>query len=235
MTSELWTAVDDTIENLFLPDDPALSAALADSAAAGLPEIAVSPAQGKLLTVLARAVGARRILEIGTLGGYSAICLARALPADGRLVTLELNPLHAGVARANIARAGLAERVEVRVGPAVESLRQLAAEGAPPFDLVFIDADKENYPAYLDWAVRLGRPGTVIVVDNVVRAGDIVAPGECDAASSATVDMLETMGVRPELDTAAIQTVGHKGWDGFAVAVVRQHQRRYAKRNAVTP
>ena len=135
MSTELWTAVDGYIENLFLPDDPALSAALADSTAAGLPEIAVSPAQGKLLTVLARAAGARRILEIGTLGGYSAICLARALPADGRLVTLELSPLHADVARANIARAGLAERVEVRVGPAVEALAQLAAEGAEPFDL----------------------------------------------------------------------------------------------------
>ena len=169
MSEELWTAVDGYIENLFLPQDPALTAALADSAAAGLPEIAVSPPQGKLLTVLARAIGARRILEIGTLGGYSAICLARALPAGGRLVTLELNPTHAAVARANVARAGLAERVEVRVGPAVESLAHLAAEGGPPFDLIFIDADKPSYVAYLEGSLPLARPGALIIADNVVR------------------------------------------------------------------
>ena len=219
MTSELWTAVDDTIENLFLPDDPALSAALADSAAAGLPEIAVSPAQGKLLTVLARAVGARRILEIGTLGGYSAICLARALPADGRLVTLELNPLHAGVARANIARAGLAERVEVRVGPAAESLAHLAAEGVEPFDLIFIDADKLSYVAYLEGSLPLARPGALLIADNVVRQGRILDPGD-DANAQGAARFNERLAADPRLSAVVLQTVGRKGYDGLAIAVV---------------
>ena len=219
MTSELWTAVDDTIENLFLPDDPALSAALADSAAAGLPEIAVSPAQGKLLTVLARAVGARRILEIGTLGGYSAICLARALPADGRLVTLELNPLHAGVARANIARAGLAGRVEVRVGPAAESLAHLAAEGVEPFDLIFIDADKLSYVAYLEGSLPLARPGALLIADNVVRQGRILDPGD-DANALGAARFNERLAADPRLSAVVLQTVGSKGYDGLAIAVV---------------
>ena len=219
MSEELWTAVDDTIEALFLPDDPALSAALADSAAAGLPEIAVSPAQGKLLMILARAAGARRILEIGTLGGYSAIWLARALPPDGRLVTLELNPLHAEVAQANLARAGLAERVEVRVGPAVESLRQLAAEGAPPFDLVFIDADKPSYVAYLEGALPLARPGALLIADNVVRHGRILDPGD-DANAQGARDFNERLAADPRLSAVVLQTVGSKGHDGLAIAVV---------------
>ena len=219
MSEELWTAVDDTIEALFLPDDPALSAALADSAAAGLPEIAVSPAQGKLLLILARAAGARRILEIGTLGGYSAIWLARALPPDGRLVTLELNPLHAEVAQANLARAGLAERVEVRVGPAVESLRQLAAEGAPPFDLVFIDADKPSYVAYLEGALPLARPGALLIADNVVRHGRILDPGD-DANAQGARDFNERLAADPRLSAVVLQTVGSKGHDGLAIAVV---------------
>ena len=219
MSEELWTAVDDTIEALFLPDDPALSAALADSAAAGFPEIAVSPAQGKLLMILARAAGARRILEIGTLGGYSAIWLARALPPDGRLVTLELNPLHAEVARANVARAGLAERVEVRVGPAVESLRQLAAEGAPPFDLVFIDADKPSYVAYLEGALPLARPGALLIADNVVRHGRILDPGD-DANAQGARDFNERLAADPRLSAVVLQTVGSKGHDGLAIAVV---------------
>ncbi len=219
MSEELWTAVDANIENLFLPDDPALSAALAGSAAAGLPEIAVSPAQGKLLTVLARAAGARRILEIGTLGGYSAICLARALPAGGRLVTLELNPLHAEVARANIARAGLAERVEVRVGPGVASLAHLAAEGVPPFDLIFIDADKLNYVAYLEGSLPLARPGALIIADNVVRHGRILDPGD-DANAVGAQRFNERLAAEPRLSAIVLQTVGSKGHDGFAIAVV---------------
>ena len=205
MTAELWTAVDDAIENLFLPDDPALTAALADSAAA---------------KVLARAAGARRILEIGTLGGYSAICLARALPADGRLVTLELNPLHADVARANIARAGLAGRVEVRVGPAVESLAHLAAEGAPPFDLIFIDADKPSYVAYLEGSLPLARPGALIIADNVVRQGRILDAASDDANAQAARHFNERLAADPRLSAIVLQTVGSKGHDGLAIAVV---------------
>ena len=219
MTDPLWTAVDDYIGGLFLTPDAALEAALADSAAAGLPEIAVSPAQGKLLTVLARAVGARRILEIGTLGGYSAICLARALPADGRLVTLELNPLHAGVARANIARAGLAERVEVRVGPAAESLAHLAAEGVEPFDLIFIDADKLSYVAYLEGSLPLARPGALLIADNVVRQGRILDPGD-DANAQGAARFNERLAADPRLSAVVLQTVGSKGYDGLAIAVV---------------
>ena len=219
MNADLWTAVDGYIENLFLPDDPALTAALADSAAAGLPEIAVSPAQGKLLTLLARAAGARRILEIGTLGGYSAICLARALPPDGRLVTLELIPRHAEVARANIARAGLAERVEVRVGPAAESLAHLAAEGAPPFDLIFIDADKPSYAAYLEGVMPLARPGALLIADNVVRQGRILDPGD-DANAQGARRFNERLAADPRLSAVVLQTVGSKGYDGLAIAVV---------------
>ena len=220
MSQDLWADVDSYVENLFLPDDPALTAALADSAAAKLPEIAVSPAQGKLLTVLVRAAGARRILEIGTLGGYSAICLARALPADGRLVTLELNPLHADVARANIARAGLAGRVEVRVGPAVESLAHLAAEGAPPFDLIFIDADKPSYVAYLEGSLPLARPGALIIADNVVRQGRILDAASDDANAQAARHFNERLAADPRLSAIVLQTVGSKGHDGLAIAVV---------------
>ena len=219
MSKELWTAVDNAIESLFLPDDPALSAALAASAAAGLPEIAVSPAQGKLLTLLARASGARRILEIGTLGGYSAICLARALPAGGRLVTLELNPVHAAVAQANLARAGLAERVEVRVGPAIESLADLAAEGVEPFDLIFIDADKPSDIAYLEGSLPLARPGALLIADNVVRHGRILDPGD-DANAQGARRFNERLAADPRLSAIVLQTVGSKGHDGFAIAVV---------------
>jgi predicted O-methyltransferase YrrM len=220
MSEETWTAVDGYIENLFLLDDPMLSAALADSAAAGLPEIAVSPAQGKLLMLLARTAGARRILEIGTLGGYSAIWLARALPADGKLVTLELSPLHAGVARANVARAGLAERVEVRVGPAVESLAQLAAEGAAPFDLIFIDADKPSYVAYLEGSLPLARPGALIIADNVVRQGRVLDAASDDANAQGARRFNERLAADPRLSAVILQTVGSKGYDGFAIAVV---------------
>ena len=220
MTDPLWTAVDDYIGGLFLTPDAALEAALADSAAAGLPEIAVSPAQGKLLTLLARAIGARRILEIGTLGGYSAICLARALPPDGRLVTLELEPKHAAVARANLARAGLAERVEVRVGPAVMSLAHLAAKGAEPFDLVFIDAAKPSYVAYLQGSLPLARPGTLIIADNVVRQGRVLDAASDDANAQGARRFNEQLAADPRLSAVVLQTVGSKGHDGLAIALV---------------
>ena len=220
MTDPLWTAVDDYIGGLFLTPDAALEAALADSAAAGLPEIAVSPAQGKLLTLLARAIGARRILEIGTLGGYSAICLARALPPDGRLVTLELEPKHAAVARANLARAGLAERVEGRVGPAVMSLAHLAAKGAEPFDLVFIDADKPSYVAYLQGSLPLARPGTLIIADNVVRQGRVLDAASDDANAQGARRFNEQLAADPRLSAVVLQTVGSKGHDGLAIALV---------------
>ncbi len=218
---DIWTQVDTYIESLFLGDDPALEAALADSALAGLPTIAVSPAQGKLLMLLARAAGARRILEIGTLGGYSAIWLARALPKDGRLVTLELNPKHADVARANVARAGLADRVEVRVGPAAQSLRQLAAEGVGPFDCIFIDADKPGYVAYLELALPLARPGALIVADNVVRDGRVTDPTLDDPNVTGAQRFNEALAAESRVDAVLLQTVGSKGYDGFAIALVR--------------
>ena len=171
MTQQKWTEVDRYINDLLVPADAALDAALAASAAAGLPPINVAPNQGKFLHLLARTQGARRILEIGTLGGYSTIWLARALPADGRLVTLESEPMHADVARASLVRAGLASIAEVRLGPALESLPRLAAEGGDPFDFVFIDADKPSNPEYFAWALKLSRRGSVIIVDNVVRNG----------------------------------------------------------------
>jgi predicted O-methyltransferase YrrM len=214
--TERWDDVDEYLESVLLPDDPATTGALAASEAAGLPAISVSALQGRFLHLLARAVGARRILEIGTLGGYSAIWLARALPPDGRLVTLEANPHHADTARANLAAAGLADRVEVVVGPAVETLPGLTG----PFDLTFVDADKPNNPAYLDHAIRLSRPGAVVVLDNVVRRGEIL-DGDADENAAGTRDALALLGSDPRVDATAVQTVGAKGWDGFALAVVR--------------
>jgi predicted O-methyltransferase YrrM len=215
-------AVDAFFNSTLLPDDPALTAALEHSAAAGLPPIAVSPQQGKFLYLLASAMRARRILEIGTLGGFSTIWLARAAGPTGRVVTLEYAPKHAEVAQDNLQRAGVGDRVEVTVGAALDTLPQLASRpGREPFDMVFIDADKENYPAYVRWAVELSAPGSVIVADNVVRAGRILAPAAEDEQAQAVVDMLRTMGEHPRLDTAAIQTVGVKGWDGFALALVK--------------
>jgi predicted O-methyltransferase YrrM len=211
-----WQDVDAYIEGRLVPADPALQAALAANAAAGLPAIDVAPTQGKLLNILARMVGARRILEIGTLGGYSTIWLARALPADGRLVTLEAVPRHAAVARENIARAGLGDRVEVRVGAALDSLPGL--EG--PFDFIFIDADKPSNPDYLDWALRLSRPGTVIVCDNVIRGGRVADMGNRDPALVGTRALFDRLGDDARLTATAIQTVGAKGWDGFAIALV---------------
>ncbi|WP_431992483.1 O-methyltransferase [Streptomyces albogriseolus] len=217
-----WNAVDDWFTGRLLGDDPdeALAAALRDSDAAGLPPIAVSPLHGKLLQLLARLTGARRVLEIGTLGGYSAIWLGRALPADGRLVTLEYDPRHAEVAVRNIARAGLAERVEVRVGPALESLPKLADEQPPPFDLVFIDADKANNPHYVEWALRLTASGSLIVLDNVVRGGRVADPENTDPDVVGTRAALDLFGSHPRLDATAVQTVGAKGYDGFALARV---------------
>jgi len=215
-----WTAVDRYFGTVLRDSDPALAASLAAAAAAGLPAIQVSPLQGKLLYILATAVGARRILEVGTLGGYSTLWLARALPRDGRLVSLELDPRHAEVARANLRRAGVAEKVDVRVGPAAESLARLAAEEAPPFDLTFVDADKEGYPAYLEWAVRLSRPGALVVADNVVRRGDVVDPHSEDPSVRGVRRMMERVADDPRLSATVVQTVGSKGYDGMAVAVV---------------
>jgi len=216
MTQERWDAVDEYISGLLVGHDEALEAALEASDAAGLPAIAVAPNQGKLLYLLARLRGARRILEIGTLGGYSTIWLARALPADGELVTLEYEPTHAEVARANIARAGLADRVEVRVGPALDTLPSLDG----PFDLVFIDADKPNNPEYLRWALRLTRPGSMIIVDNVVRNGKVADPASTDPSVIGTRELADMLAGEPTVDATMIQTVGAKGYDGFALAVV---------------
>jgi len=215
-----WNAVDSYLSDTLGLADPALEGALKASDAAGLPQIAVSAPHGRLLHLLARIHGARRILEIGTLGGYSTICLARALPEDGRLVTLEFDPRHAEVARANIAAAGLADKVEVRVGPAMETLALLQNEGAAPFDLAFIDADKVNNPSYVRWALELGRPGSVIVVDNVVRDGKVADGASEDPSVRGTREALEFIAAEPRLTGTAVQTVGSKGYDGFALAVV---------------
>jgi predicted O-methyltransferase YrrM len=209
--------VDEFLDTTVLDDDPVLSAALEDSDAAGLPKIAVSAQQGKFLSLLATAVGARRILEIGTLGGFSTIWLARGAGPDGRVTTLEYEPKHAEVARANIDRAGVGDRVEVLVGAALDTLPSVTGG---PFDLVFIDADKENNPGYLEWAVKLTHLGSVIVVDNVIREGAILSPDQ-DAVLRGTRRVLELMGEHPRLDTAVLQTVGAKHWDGFAIALVK--------------
>ncbi|MFJ3764909.1 O-methyltransferase [Streptomyces sp. NPDC090082] len=220
MTNPRWNAVDDYFTDTIAPGDDALTAALAASTAAGLPEIAVAPNQGKLLHLLAATQGARNILEIGTLGGYSTIWLARALPADGRLTTLEYDPAHADVARANIARAGLDKIVEVRTGAALDTLPVLETEGAGPFDLVFIDADKANNPHYVTWALKLSRPGSLIIVDNVVREGRVATEQPGDAAVTGTRAMFDLIAAEPRLDATAIQTVGTKGYDGLLLARV---------------
>jgi predicted O-methyltransferase YrrM len=216
MTQELWSQVDHYLGEVLVPADPALDAALAASKAAGLPEIAVAPNQGKLLNLLARLAGARSILEIGTLGGYSTIWLARALPADGRLITLEADPKHAEVARANIAAAGFADVVDVRLGKALDTLPSV--EG--PFDLVFIDADKPNTPHYFEWALRLSRLGTVIIVDNVIRSGAVADASNTDPAILGVRKLHELIAAEPRVDATALQTVGVKGYDGFTLALV---------------
>lgn len=222
MDEKTWMAVDSYITDLFGASDPALEAALRDSAAAGLPEIAVSPAQGQLLHLLARAHGARRILEIGTLGGYSTIWLARALPPDGTLLTLEADPRHAEVARANITRAGLADRVTVRVGRAQDTLPVLAAAATEPFDLIFLDADKESYTAYLTWSLKLSRPGTLIIADNVVRGGRVLDAGSDDANVQGARRFNELLAANPRLTATIVQIVGSKGYDGLAIALVNE-------------
>jgi len=215
-----WTAVDAYAAGLFMPPDHALDAALADSAAAGLPAISVSPAQGKFLMLLARSHGSRRILEIGTLGGYSTIWLARALPKGGRLVTLEYEPRHAAVAKANLARAGFAAVAEVRVGRAIDTLPGLVSGGLGPFDFIFIDADKEGYPDYLGWAIKLSRPGTRIVADNVVRRGAVADASTTDPHTSGIRRFHELVAAEPRLSATILQTVGSKGHDGFLIALV---------------
>ena len=222
MTQEQWTAVDRYITDLLVPPDPTLDTALQASAAAGLPPHDVSPNQGKLLLLLAQIQGARTILEIGTLGGYSTIWLARALPADGRLITLEANPKHAEVARANIARADLSDVVEVRLGRALDTLPQLAAEGHGPFDLIFIDADKASNPDYFAWALKLSRRGSLIIADNVVRNGAVVDTASGDPSVQGVRRFNELLAEPPRVSATAIQTVGSKGYDGFAMALVNR-------------
>jgi len=217
---ERWTEGDHYYAGLLAPADPALEAALEASREAGLPPINVAPNQGKLLQLLARLQGARAILEIGTLGGYSTIWLARALPAGGRLVSLEVEAKHAKVARANLARAGLSDRAEVRLGPALDSLAALVAEGAGPFDLVFVDADKESIPEYFAWALKLTRVGSLVIVDNVVRGGAIADPDSRDPSIVGLRRFNEIVAVEPRVTAAAIQTVGVKGYDGLAIVLV---------------
>jgi predicted O-methyltransferase YrrM len=221
MSQEIWSAVDTYICDRLVPSDPVLDAALRESDAVGLPRINVAPNQGKLLRLLVQMQGARKILEIGTLGGYSTIWLARALPKGGHLVTLEADPVYAAVAKANIARAGLADVVEIRVGKAVETLPVLVQEGAGPFDLIFIDADKPGNPEYLVWSLKLSRPGTVIICDNVVRNGDVLDANSTDPTINGVRRYFELIAENPRLSATAIQTVGSKGYDGFSIAVVQ--------------
>lgn len=216
MSQQPWTDVDRYLIDALIGSDPMQEQTLEANRAAGLPEIDVAPNQGKLLYLIARLAGARRILEIGTLGGYSTIWLARALSADGRLITLEYNPKHAEVAAANIARCGLSDRVEIHTGPALESLPHLTG----PFDLIFIDADKPNNAAYLEWALKLSRPGSAIICDNVVRSGAVIDPASADPGVIGTRRLLDALRADPRLDATAIQTVGMKGYDGFALAIV---------------
>jgi predicted O-methyltransferase YrrM len=217
---DIWTQVDRYFGDLLAPSDDKLDSALAANKKAGLPSIDVSRLQGKFLELLVRISGARRILEIGTLGGYSTIWLARALPEGGHIITLEANPRHAEVARANLENAGVLDRVDLRLGRAIDNLPKLKASGAGPFDLIFIDADKPSNPDYLKWALKLSRPGTVIVTDNVVREGKVVDAESNDKDVQGTRRFAEMMAAEPRLSATVLQTVGTKGYDGFAVAVV---------------
>jgi predicted O-methyltransferase YrrM len=220
MNKEMWTAVDEYINQQLVPPDPALDAALVACAEADLPPISVTPSQGKLLQMLARLVDAKNILEIGTLGGYSTIWLARSLPPDGRLITMEFDPKHAAVADANIANAGLADMVELREGKALELLPELAAEGLEAFDLIFIDADKCNNLQYFEWALRLSHKGSLIIVDNVVRDGRVIDAESDDADIQGIRSLFERMAAEPRILCTAQQTVGSKGYDGYAIALV---------------
>jgi predicted O-methyltransferase YrrM len=220
MSDELWKKVDTYIERQLVSQDAALTAALSDSEAAGLPTIAVAPNQGKLLGLLVRALASRTVLEIGTLGGYSSIWLARALPAGGRLTTLELEPKHAEVARKNLTRAGVIDRVDIRVGRAIDTLRQLESEKLAPFDFIFIDADKESLPDYFVRALALARVGSVIVVDNVIRSGEVANPESKDPRVQGVRRMNELIAKEPRVSATALQTVGIKGYDGLTFALV---------------
>jgi predicted O-methyltransferase YrrM len=220
MNQEQWTAVDNYFCNLLVPSDAALDAAIESSDKAGLPSHHVAPNQGKLLQLLAQVQGARNILEIGTLAGYSTIWLSRALPANGRLVTLESDPLHAEIAQSNITRAGLSHLVELRLAQAVESLQQLDKEGGEPFDFIFIDADKPSNPVYLDWALKLSRIGTLIIGDNVVRNGEVIDSNSKDAKVQGVRRFSELLAAEPRVSATALQTVGSKGYDGFIIARV---------------
>ncbi|HCT77380.1 MAG TPA: methyltransferase [Micromonosporaceae bacterium] len=220
MTQELWTAVDDYITDRLVAADPALDEALKASDAAGLPPIAVAPNQGKMLHIFAQMIGAKRVLEIGTLGGYSTIWLARAVPADGQVITFEFDPKHADVARANLANAGVGDRVQVRVGAALDSLPVLAQENPEPFDLVFIDADKKSNPDYFQWALKLTKPGSVIIVDNVVRGGAVTDEESTSPDVVGTRRLFDVAGAEAKVTVTAVQTVGYKGYDGFLIARV---------------
>ena len=220
MDQARWTEVDHYLDEVLVGSDPALDAALADVDAAGMPAISVTPTLGKLLYILARMVGARRILEVGTLGGYSTIWLARAVPARGQVVSLEIDAGNAAVAAASLQRAGVADRVDIRIGRAVDTLAALEVAGVEPFDLVFIDADKQSNPEYLAWALRLTHVGSVIIVDNVVRGGAVADSAATDPSILGIRRMNELIAAEPRLLTTAIQTVGSKGYDGFAIALV---------------
>ncbi|UWZ82140.1 O-methyltransferase [Occallatibacter riparius] len=217
---KIWAEVDDYLGNLLAPHDPALTRALDANQASGLPSIDVPPLLGKFLDVIIRISGARRVLELGTLGGYSTIWMARALPPDGQLISLEIESKHADIARANLEAAGVMERVDIRVGPAIESLRALLAAGAEPFDLIFLDADKQSLPEYLEWSLKLSRPGTVIIADNVVRDGKVVNSKTDDPHVRGVQRYLELAAKEPRLSTTAMPTVGARGYDGFSISVV---------------
>ncbi|QDS33933.1 O-methyltransferase [Brevibacillus brevis] len=220
MNREQWTAVDHYFTDKLLEADSVLDTVLQENAAAGLPAIDVAPNQGKFLHLLARIQGARSILEIGTLGGYSTIWLARALPADGRLITLEYDPKHAEVAQSNITRAGLDQIVEVKVGLALDSLIQLHKENQGPFDLIFIDADKKGNPDYFQWALKLSRKGTVIITDNVVRSGQVVDETSTDPNIIGVREFTDRVAEEQRVSGTVVQTVGSKGYDGFAIMLV---------------
>lgn len=220
MTEKTWTEVDNYVSEMLVPPDKALADALEASADSGLPEIAVAPNQGKFLMLLARSINARNILEIGTLGGYSTIWLARALPKEGRVVTLEAVPRHAEVARANFKRAGLADVIDLRLGKALDTLPKLAAEKPAPFDFIFIDADKENIPDYFTWSLKLSRPGSIIIVDNVIRDGEVINAKSKDPSVKGVRRFNEMLKGEKRVSATSIQTVGVKGYDGFTLALV---------------